>query len=100
PVLVAREIVVGNEEAIDALFVVLAEDALDVVGTAAARFAALYVDDGAERALERAAAAGIEGRDVADGLAHRVARQIRNHRVFERRQVVDVIVDRLERAGG
>ena len=39
-------------------------------------------------------------RDVADGLAHRIARQKRRHRVFERRQIVDVIVERLERARG
>jgi hypothetical protein len=100
PVLVAREIVVGDEEAVDALFEILAQDALDVVGTAAARFAALHVDNGAERALERTAAAGVESGDVADGLAHRISRQKRRHRVFERREVIDVIVDRLERTGG
>jgi hypothetical protein len=92
------KIVVGNEEAIDTLLVVLAQDAFDIVGTAAPRFAALYVDDGAERTLERAAAAGVEGGHVADGLAHRIAGQKRRHGVFERRQIVDVIVDRFERA--
>ena len=77
PVLVAGEIVVGDEEAVDALREIGAHDALDVVGAAAARFAALHVDDGAERALERAAAAGVEAGDVADGLAHRIAGQKR-----------------------
>jgi hypothetical protein len=48
--------------------------------------------------LERAAAAGVEGGHVADGLAHRIAGQKRRHGVFERRQIVDVIVDRFERA--
>ena len=38
---------------------------LDVVGGAIARFAALHVDDGAETAVERAAAARIEARIVA-----------------------------------
>ena len=60
PFLVAREIVVGDEEARDALRPVVAHDLLDVVGRAEARLAALHVDDRAERALERTAAAGIE----------------------------------------
>ncbi len=98
PVLVAREIAISDEEPVDAVLVVLAQDALDIVGAAAAGFAPLHVDDGAERALERTAAPGVEGRDIADGLAHRVARQKRRYRVFERRQVVDVIVERLEGA--
>jgi len=100
PVLVAREIAISDEEPVDAVLVVLAQDALDIVGAAAAGFAPLHVDDGAERALERTAAPGIEGRHVADGLAHRVARQERRHRVLERRQIGDVIADRLERACG
>ena len=100
PVLVAGEIVVGDEEAVDAVLVVLAQDALDVVRRAPPRFPPLHVDDGAERALERAAAPGVEGGHVADGLAYGIAREIRRHRVFQRRQIVDVIVDRLERTGG
>src|SRR5579862_2035132 len=100
PVLVAGEIVVGDEEAVDAVRVILAQDALDVVGRAPARFAPLHVDDGAERALERAAAPGVERGHVADGLAHRIARQEGRHRVFERRQIVDVIIERLERTVG
>ena len=100
PVLVAGEIVVGDEEAVDAVFEILAQDALDVIRTSAARFAALHIDDGAERALERTAAAGVEGRHVADGLAHRIAGQERRHRIFQRRQIVDVIVYRFERADG
>ena len=100
PVLVAGEVVVGDEETVDAVLEVLAQDALDVVGAAAAGFAALHVDDGAERALERTAASGVEGRHIADGLAHRVARQERRHRVFQRGQIVDVIIDRLEQACG
>ena len=100
PVLVAGEIVVGNEEAVDAVVVVLAQDALDVVRRAPPRFPALHIDDGAERALERAAAPGVEGGHVADGLAHRIAGEKRRHRVFQRRQIVDVIVHRLEQAFG
>ncbi len=62
PVLVAGEIVVGDEEVPDAVRPVLADRALDVVRRAAARFPALHVDDGAERALIGTAAAGIEAR--------------------------------------
>src|SRR5262249_2578857 len=61
PVLVAGKIVVGDEQAPDAARPVLAEERLDVVGRAPARFPALPVDDRAERTLVRAAAAGIEG---------------------------------------
>src|SRR5262249_40319227 len=59
PVAVAGEIVVGDEEAVDALGGVLADDVLEVVDRADAALAALHVDDGAERALVGAAAAEI-----------------------------------------
>ena len=52
-----------------------AQDLLDVVGRAVARLASLHVDDGAERALEGAAAAGVEARHVADGALDEVVRQ-------------------------
>jgi hypothetical protein len=63
PVAVAREIVVGDEEAKDALSQVGAHQALDVVGVAPARFAPLHIDDRAKAALKRAAAPGVEGAD-------------------------------------
>src|SRR5277367_1989565 len=56
PVAVAGEIVVGDEEPVDALLPVLANDLFQIVGRAEAALAALYVDDGAERALIGAAA--------------------------------------------
>ena len=62
PVPVAGEIVVGDEEAVDALGQVDAHHPLDVVGVAPARLAPLHVDDRAEAALERAAAPGVEAR--------------------------------------
>ena len=52
PVAVAREIVVGDEEARDVLFGIGAHDAFDIVGRAVARLAALHIDDGAEAALD------------------------------------------------
>src|SRR6185437_7488892 len=99
PVLVAREIVVGDEEAVQSVGDVAADDLLDVVGRAAARLAALHVDDGAERSLVGAAAAGVEARLGAAGALDALARQKRDWRAFETGKVVHVIVERLERAG-
>ena len=98
PVAVAGEIVVGDEEALDALRVVLADDPLEIVGRAEAALAALHVDDGAERALVRAAAAEIEARQRSRGAPHVLARQERRRLALQRRQIVHVVVERLERA--
>ena len=73
PLLVAREIVVGDEELVNALRPVEAHEMLDVVRRAVARLAALHVDDGAERALVRAAAAGIEAGARAERARRRTA---------------------------
>ena len=95
PVLVAGEIVVGDEKPVEALREMRAQQMLDVVRRAAARLAALHVDDGAERALIRTAAAGVE-RGVMIGRAFQVLRrQERRRRRFQPRQLVHVIVDRL-----
>src|SRR5262249_7315230 len=67
PFAVAREIVVRDEELVDALSPVEAYELLHVIGRTIARLAALHVDDRTERALVRAAAAGIETRIMADG---------------------------------
>src|SRR5207253_7540189 len=55
PVLVAREVVVGDDEAADSLREVRAHYLLYVVGRAPARLTPLHVDDRAERAREGAA---------------------------------------------
>ena len=60
PVLVAGEIVVGDEKAADALRIAGAKHALDVIGGPIAGFATLHVDDAAEAAGVRAAAPGVE----------------------------------------
>ena len=60
PVLVAREVVVGDEEASDPLLVVLADDLFQVVGTAEATLPTLHIDDGAERTLVGAASPEID----------------------------------------
>ena len=96
PVLVAREIVVGDEEAAGALRDIGAHDLLDIVGRAPPRLAPLHVDDGAERTLIGAAAPGVEAGDAAGGAYHLVGGQEWNRRAFDRRQIVHEIVERLE----
>src|SRR5262249_57952469 len=75
PVLVAGEIVVGEEESLDAFGRIGANDGLDVVGRAIARLAALHIDDGAKAALERTAPASIEAGVGADHLRRELFRQ-------------------------
>ena len=98
PVLVAREIVVGDEEMIDALGDVGAHDRLDIVGRSIARLAALHVDDGAERTLERTAAPRIETGDHARRALDARGRQDRHRRAFDPRQVGHEIIERPQAA--
>ena len=93
PVAVAGEIVVGDEIMVDALGVVGAHDRLDVVGAAIARLAALDVDDGAEAALERTAAAGVEAGVMADDPPHDFLRQHRDRGGLHAGHVIEVVVD-------
>src|SRR5262249_32661138 len=98
PILVARKIIVGDEEAADALLDVAANDGLDVVGSAPPRLATLHVDDGAERALIGTAAPGIKARGMAPDALDLLARNDRQRLVFQMRQVVHHIVERLQLA--
>src|SRR5690606_10773479 len=86
PVLVAGEIVVGDEVVVDALREVLADELLDVVGRAATRFAALHVDDRAERALERATAPRVEAGIAAERAGDIAGGQEGRRRAFDARQ--------------
>ena len=95
PVAVAGEIVVGDEEPRDPLRGIGAHDRFHVVGRAIARLAALHVDDGAERALERAAASGVEAGVVAGDPGHDLARQNGYRGGGHVGHVVEVIVDGL-----
>ena len=99
PVAVAGEIVVGDEIVVDALGVIGAHDRLDVVGGAVARLAALDVDDGAEAALERTAAAGVEAGVMADDPPDHFLRQHGNRRRLHAGHVMQVIVEGLRLAG-
>src|SRR6185437_3609207 len=99
PVFVAGEVVVGDEEAVDALGQVLADDELDVIGGTAAALTALHVDDGAEGALEGAAAAGVEAGHVATGAADAGGVEERDGGAFESGKVVHEIVDGFELSG-
>ena len=66
---------------------------------AIARLAALHVDDRAERALERAAAPGVEAGHGPAGALDAARPAGSGSARFERRQVVHVIVERLQLAG-
>ena len=97
PVAIAGEIVVGDEEVADAIGDIDAHEGFDVVGRAIARFAPLHVDDGAERAEERTAAACVKTRDHAERAPDALGRHVGTGRAFEARQILEIIVDRLER---
>ena len=98
PVLVAGEIVIGDEEGMDALGMVIHDDPLEIIGRPEPALAALHVDDGAEGALERAAAAEIEARKYRTHLGGGIARQKRCRLAFEAGQVVHEIVERRQPA--
>ena len=97
PVGVAGEIVVGDEEAVDALRIVGADDLFEVVGRAEAALAALHVDDRAEGALIGAAAPEIDAGISAGGALHMLARQDWRWLALERGQMVHEIIKRLQR---
>ncbi len=99
PVLVAGEIVVGDEVADDPLGVVVPDNRLDVVGRPPSRLAALDIDDSAERALERTAAPSIEAGVGAEGAVDHLGRQVRRRGAFQGGQVVHEVVDRLQPPG-
>ena len=98
PMPVAREIVVGDEEPLDPLRIILADRAFEIVGGAEPALAPLYVDDRAERALVGAAAPEIEARQRTGDPPDVARRQYRRRLAFERRQIVHEIVERLQRA--
>jgi hypothetical protein len=83
------------KKAHDALGEVAANDRLDVVGRTVARLAALQVDDGTERTLERTVAPRIEAGQPPGGALDPLSRQERLRRAFQARQIVDEIVQRL-----
>ena len=96
PILVAGEIVVGDEEALDAFGHVLAHDLFQIVGRADTALASLHVDDGAERTLIGTAAAEIDARERTRGAADVLARQKWRRFADQRRQIVHVIVERFK----
>ena len=100
PVAIAGQIIVGDEEVADAVGVVDPHQRFDIVRGAIARLAALHVDDGAERAQEGTAAPGVEAGDHAERASHALGRHIGAGRALKPRQIMKVIVDRLELARG
>src|SRR5580704_6151212 len=88
PVAVAGKIVIGDEEPVDALRVIGADDLFEIVGGAEAALAPLHVDDGAKRTLVGAAAAEIDARIGSGGALDMLARQDRRRLANKRRQLV------------
>src|SRR5665213_2581911 len=97
PVLVARQIVVRDEEMLDALRGIGADERFDVVGRPVARLAALDVDDRAERTLEGAASSSVEAGDKTDRAADALGWQKRQWRAFDAGQLFHEIIDRSQR---
>ena len=95
PVLVAGEVVVGDEEVVTPWARLARTSRSTSSASRAARLAALDVDDRAEAALERAAAAGVEARAHAGRPAHDLRRQERRRHALQVGQVVHEVVERL-----
>src|SRR6202044_3391965 len=93
PILVARKIIVGDEEFVDALRPIEAHQMLHVIGGTIARFAALHVDDRAERALVRTAAASVKTRAQPEGARNISLWKERHGRTLHSRQVLHEVVD-------
>ena len=104
PLRVAREVVVGEEVVPDAGLrpqpVVRADVIDDLRRAAAAHVVALHVDDRAERAVERAAAARVDRAVVVRGeLVLQARRDLRQRPSREIRQVLQEVVERPQPAG-
>ena len=95
PILVARKIVVSDEKVVDSLSGVCTDDLLDVVRGAISRFSALDIDYGAEAALERTAASGVETCEIGDGAMNPFRRQYRYIRAGKVGCVAQMVIDRL-----
>src|SRR4029078_13643856 len=92
PIAITREIIVRYEEAPDALPVILADDLFEIVGRAKAAFAALHVDNGAERALIRATSPEVDTGKRSRGPPHMLPRQEWRRLARERGELFHVIV--------
>src|SRR5215831_17678480 len=99
PCLVARKIVVGDEEFVDALRPVQTDQMLYVIRGAEARLTPLHVDNGAERALIGAAAACIEARTQPKRAVDVLLGKERHRRAFDVWQVPDEIIERRKTSG-
>ncbi len=96
PIAITREIVIRYEEAFDALRVILAHDLFKIVGRAKPALAALHVDDGAKRALVRTASPEVDAGQRSRGPPYVLQRQEWRRLAGQGRQLVHVIVKRLE----
>src|SRR5215831_16518187 len=99
PCLVARKIVVGDEEFADALRPVETDQMLYVIRGAEARLTPLHVDNGAERALIGTAAACIEARTQPKSPLDVLLGKERHRRALDVWQVPHEIIERHKTSG-
>ena len=96
PFAIAGEIIVGDEKPLDALGIILAHGAFEIVGRAKAALASLHIDNGAERALIWTAAAEIEARERPRGAPDVLSRQERQRFSLQVGEFVHVVVEQRE----
>lgn len=77
PVAIAGKIIIGNEKSLDALGNINAHNAFKIICRAEPALAPLHINDGAKRALKRAAASKVKTGPAALGARHHFNRQER-----------------------
>src|SRR5688572_16948962 len=92
PILIAREVVVGDKKRVKPLSEVHADDLLDVVRRPSPRLAALDIDDRAERAREGTSSSGVEACSRSGRQIHAFGRQQRRRDSLEIREIVHEVV--------
>jgi hypothetical protein len=92
PILVAREVIVGNEIAFDPLRLIGANQPFDIVGAAEAGLAPLHINDGAEAAVKGASPPGVEAAQHPGITPYVALWQKRERPALQMRQIAHEIV--------
>src|SRR4029078_3096079 len=98
PVAIRGKIVVGDEEALDALGDILAHEPFEIVSRSKSALATLHVDDSSKGALIGAAPTQIDARQRSRRAAQMLAWQDPCRLASERRQIFHVVVERRQLA--
>ena len=100
PVPVAGKIIVGDEELVDPLRPIEAQQVFNVIGRTMARRAALHVDDRAKRALVRAPTSGVKTSAQSERTRHKPFWKEGCGRTLKRRKIIYEVVNWREFANG